>query len=401
MTTVVSWALFDFANTFFAVAMLTFHFPLWVVEDRGGSELIFSLALGVSMACVGLLMPFCGAISDASGQRMRYLRWTTYGCVVATFLMGFLQPLWLALVLFGIANICYQLGTVFYDALLWRVAPAGRVGVVSGFGAAFGYLGSMAGLLFLWPFARMGGHQATFAPSAIFFLIFALPSFLTIKDDGQERRPVQWAAVVRAAALRLAMTVRHASNVSGLWRYLWASFFSANAINTILIFMAIYTKKVMGFNELQIIQFFVVSQACSIAGAVFLTRLIPRWGSQRTLLAIWSGWILALGAVTASPSLQWLWVIGPTIGVCLGATWATARVLLIELSPKEQIAEMVGLAGLVSRFSSILGPIAWGVLVSDPRHYRHATGLMMMLLAIGVWLLWKVPNPDFQARRQA
>jgi len=118
-------------------------------------------------------------------------------------------------------------------------------------------------------------------------------------------------------------------------------------------------------------------------------------------MAIWIGWTLAFGAVTASPSLQWLWVIGPTIGLCLGATWATARVLLIELSPKEQIAEMVGLAGLVSRFSSILGPIAWGLLVSDPRHYRHATGLMMVLLVIGVWLLWKVPNPRFETARTA
>ncbi len=400
MTTVVSWALFDLANTFFAVAMLTFHFPLWVVEDRGGSELMFSIALGASMVCVGLLMPLCGAVSDASGQRMRYLRWTTYGCVVTTFLMGFISNLWLALVLFGLANICYQLGTVFYDALLWRVAPPGRVGVISGFGAAFGYLGSMAGLLFLWPFARMGGHQATFAPSAVFFLLFALPCFLTIKD-ADERRQVQWGVVLRAAALRLAMTVRHARQLSSLWRYLWASFFSANAINTILVFMAVYTKKVMGFNETQIIQFFVVSQAFAVAGAFLWTRLIPRWGSQRILLAIWSGWILALAAVTASPSLRWFWVIGPVVGFCLGATWATARVLLIELSPKEQIAEMVGLAGLVSRFSSILGPIAWGLLVSDPRHYRHATGLMMVLLVIGVWLLWKVPNPDFQARRQA
>lgn len=390
-SSIISWALFDLANTFFAVAMLTFHFPLWVVEDRGGMELTFSVALGASMACVGVLMPFCGAVSDASGERMRYLRWTTYGCVAATGLMGCVSNLWLALALFAVANVCYQLGTVFYDALLWRVAPSGRVSAVSGLGAAFGYLGSMAGLLFLWPFSRIGGHQATFIPAAAFFLLFALPSFLTIKE-ADARQHIQWGAVLRAAALRLAMTVRHARQLSGLWRFMWASFFSANAINTILVFMAVYTKKVMGFGEIQIIQFFVASQACAVAGAFLWTRLIPRWGAQRTLTAIWTGWILSLGAVTAGPSLGWLWVVGPVIGLCLGATWATSRVLLLALAPKDQIAEMVGLAGLVSRLASIFGPIAWGLLVIEPGRHQYATALMMVLLGVGVWLLQGVPN---------
>ena len=161
-----AWALFDLANTFFAVAMLSFYFPLWIIEDRGGREFSFSLALGCSMACVAFLMPLCGALSDTTGERMRFLRWTTYGCIVATLLISVCAHLGLALILFGVANTCYQLGTVFYDALLWKVAPEGRLSETSGIGAAFGYLGSMVGLLLLWPFVRAGGHHAAFAPSA-------------------------------------------------------------------------------------------------------------------------------------------------------------------------------------------------------------------------------------------
>ena len=47
---IIAWALYDLANTFFAVAMLSFYFPMWVVEDRGAGELAYSLAVGVSMA---------------------------------------------------------------------------------------------------------------------------------------------------------------------------------------------------------------------------------------------------------------------------------------------------------------------------------------------------------------
>lgn len=395
MRRVLAWALFDLANTFFAVAMLSFYFPLWIVEGRGGKELYFSAALAASMVCVALLMPFCGAVSDVSEERMRFLRWTTYGCVAATALVGATQHMGAALALFGVANVCYQLGTVFYDALLWRVAPPGRLGQTSGIGASFGYLGSALGLLMLWPFVRAGGYQAAFVPSAALFLLFALPSFLLIREAPRRGAVVPWRETARLAAMRLAMTVRSARSLDGLWRYFWAAFFSLNAINTVLVFMGIYAKKVIGFTEAQMIPFFVFSQMFAVAGSLVFGQMIPRWGAKRTLGWIWAGWMAALALLAASPaSARWLWVAGPLIGFCLGSTWATSRVLIMELSPKDQLAEMFGLAGLFARASSIIGPLLWGLLVWDPSRYRLAVGSLVGLLAIGLVLLQRVPEPD-------
>jgi UMF1 family MFS transporter len=123
----LAWALYDLANTFFAVAMLSFYVPLWVVEDQGANELVFSAALAVSMILVALAMPVCGALADATGARMRYLRWTSFGCIAGTLLMGGVNRLAPALVLFVLSNFCYQLGTIFYDALLWQVADRDRL----------------------------------------------------------------------------------------------------------------------------------------------------------------------------------------------------------------------------------------------------------------------------------
>jgi UMF1 family MFS transporter len=392
MPTVLAWALFDLANTFFAVAILSFYFPLWLVEDQGLKELSFSIALSVSMAGVALLMPFCGAVSDATGERMRFLRWTTYGCVTATTLLGVVSHALIALLLFGIANFCYQLGTIFYDALLWRVAPRGRLGQISGLGAAFGYAGSMVGLLVLWPFVQWGGYQASFVPSALCFLLFALPSFLLIREV-PGLRPSSWRELMRTAWLRLGITVRSARRYPGVWNFLWASFFSANAINTVLVFMAVYTRKIIGFTNAQLVSFFLVSQASAIAGALCFGKAVPRWGAKRTLTAVWCGWVAALGLLAASVSERFLWVAGPIAGFCLGSTWATARVLLMELSPKDQLAEMFGLAGLFGRASSILGPLLWGLLVWDPARYPVALLALIGLLGIGLWILSRVPEP--------
>ena len=397
MRRMLAWALFDLANTFFAVAMLSFYFPLWVVEARGGKELSFSLALAVSMVCVALLMPLCGAISDVSEERMRFLRWTTYGCVAATALVGLARDLSLALALFGVANVCYQMGTVFYDALLWKVAAPDRLGPVSGIGAFFGYLGSALGLLMLWPFVRSGGYQAAFAPSAVLFLLFALPSFLLIQDAPRRRHAMPWSELVRLAWLRLTITVRSARSLGGLWRYFWAAFFSLNAINTVLVFMGVYAKKVIGFTEAQMIPFFVFSQTFAMAGSLVFGQMIPRWGAKRTLGWIWAGWMTALGLLAASPaSARWLWVAGPLMGFCLGSTWATSRVLVMELSPKDQLAEMLGLVGLFARASSVIGPLLWGLLVWDPSRYRLAVLSLIGLLAIGLALLQRVPEPGLE-----
>ena len=221
---VLAWALYDLANTFFAIAMLSFHFPLWIVQDRGGTQLAFSVALSASLVCVALAMPFCGAASDATGGHTRFLRWTTYVCVLATAAVAGMPTVASALAVFAIANMAYQLSMVFYDALLWRVAGADRLVPASSIGAAFGYLGS-------------------------------------------------------------------------------------------------------------------------------------------------------------------------AIGLCLGPTWATGRVLVMELAPKDRLGEMFGLAGLFARASSIVGPLLWGALVGGTGRYSAGLAALILMLAVGVGLLRRVPEP--------
>jgi UMF1 family MFS transporter len=258
MSRVFGWVLFDLANTFFAIAMISFYFPLWLVQDLGAKELWFSLALSASTIVVSILMPFCGALSDATGQRMRFLRWTTYGCIVTTCLIALTTNLWIALSLFAVANMCYQLGVVFYDALLWHVAGEGKLGQTSALGSTFGYLGTIMGLLMLWPFVAWKGYRAAFIPSAVLFLLFALPTFWTVRD-AVPAQPIAWGSVLRAAALRLAMTLRSARALGDVLWFFGASFFSLSAISTILVFMAVYTRKVAGFTDLQVIRYFSIS----------------------------------------------------------------------------------------------------------------------------------------------
>jgi len=64
----------------------------------------------------------------------------------------------------------------------------------------------------------------------------------------------------------------------------------------------------------------------------------------------------------------------------------------MELSPKDQLAEMLGLAGLFGRASAVLGPILFGALVWDPARYPQALLMLTGLLGLGLWVLRGVPS---------
>ena len=179
---IVSWAFYDFANTIFSMNVISLYFALWVTVDHGGQDIFYSIALSGSMLAVAISAPVLGTISDQTGRRRLPLIFLTTISVLATALIGEASQLWMGLLLFVIANYCYQSALVFYNGMLPSVALQSNVGVVSGYGVAFGYMGSIAGLLLVEPFVEDGGRSAAFLPTAALFLIFAIPCFLFVKD---------------------------------------------------------------------------------------------------------------------------------------------------------------------------------------------------------------------------
>ena len=162
--------------------VISLYFALWVTVDHGGQDILYSAALSGSMLAVAISVPVFGAISDQTGRRGFPLTLLTIFSVVATVLIGQASQLWTGLFLFVIANYCYQSALVFYNGMLPDVARQSNVGMISGYGVALGYMGSIAGLLLVKPFVEDGGRSAAFFPTAILFLMFSIPCFFFVKD---------------------------------------------------------------------------------------------------------------------------------------------------------------------------------------------------------------------------
>ena len=75
--TILSWALYDLANTMFSLNIVSIHFALWVVNDMGGTDSHYGYATAISMVLVLLTAPILGAISDTAKRRIPILIITT------------------------------------------------------------------------------------------------------------------------------------------------------------------------------------------------------------------------------------------------------------------------------------------------------------------------------------
>ena len=149
---VVSWALYDWANSAFATTIIAGFFPIFFKQylsagvDTAVSTARLGLANSISAIVIALSAPFLGAIADRGTSRKRFLMFFAIMGITATSAMSLAsQGSWvIAVWLYLFASIGFSGGNVFYDSLLPGVAPENREHFVSSLGFALGYLGGLS-----------------------------------------------------------------------------------------------------------------------------------------------------------------------------------------------------------------------------------------------------------------
>jgi UMF1 family MFS transporter len=388
-----AWALYDFANTIFSMNVVSRYFPLWVTKGHGAPDLYFSLALSASMLMVAVTSPALGAISDDTGKRVKPLLILTVACVIATAAIGFTGSLLTGLVLFAAANYCYQSALVFYGGLLLSVAGSTPVAKVSGYGAGVGYLGAVAGLLLLAPVEKNFGPSAVYLPTALLFILFAMPLFLWVKDAGV----IPGArANIRGAFRKTAESFRRAAKNKNLSIFLIANFFILDAVNTVIAFMSIYANTVIGLDGMKLNIFLITSTVGAVVGSLIWGSVTSVIGPRRAMIYVCKMWIVTFLVTAFAPNETVFWLVGPLAGSALGGVWVSGRTLLIKLAPKENLGECFGLYNVAGKAASISGPLVWGVVVylfsflGGTLQHRLAVLSLTGFIGVGLWLLKKI-----------
>ncbi|MGB3082573.1 MAG: MFS transporter, partial [Candidatus Omnitrophota bacterium] len=255
---------------------------------------------------------------------------------------------------------------IFYNALMIRVTPKGRIGFVSGLGRMFGYTGAILALYLTKPIILKMGYQATFLFTGILFLIFALPCMIFVRERQPEETPrsPRFPEKERLSQILkgLRTTIFDSEKLKELKDYLKASFFMLCVVNTIILFMAVYAGRVFKLDEVQTINLIAFSTLFAIGSSVFSGFISDLVGYRRSLMGIFFLWgVCILTGSLVKPPFHWL--VGALAGTSLGATWVVLRALVIKLVPEERIGEAFGIFNLVSYLSGVVGPVFWGLIL--------------------------------------
>ncbi len=442
----LSWALYDFANTVFSMNIATLYFAVWLVGDLGHSNTLYATVNGIASALVVVSIPVFGAISDATQRRKPWVVTFTLIACVSTVVMAILGQIGLPLIgegvtgtvsramispgiaLFGvlaaftIANYAYQGAQPFYNAMLPELVPVDHRGRLSGMGAAFGYVGSITGVLLTFPFftgslpilgaipdriigvlrsavpfTTHGGRVSTFVPTAVLFLLFSLPLFLFCRDHNVVRgkRHVPW----REAFRDVRQTLKEAQKYPGTMRFILTSFLYQDAMGTIITNMALYAIFAMGFDKGSEATLFVILTIPAVIGSVGIGRLVDRFGPKRTLSWVLASWIVLLTAMIVAPSRNVFWIVGACIGLIYGGVSTAERPLLLSLVPDIEAGRFFSLMVLSSRAAAVVGPFVWALAVdgltpSMGIGFAYRAGVVTVAIGMALALLMLRGVPD-------
>ena len=395
-----SWALYDFANTIFSLNIISTYFPQYIVGDRGLNDAVYAYPQSFALLLVALVMPVLGAMSDRAGRRIPWLAGFTFLCIAMTLVMGLTDNAWLVIAAYVLASIGYQLALVFYDALLPSVSTTLNWGKISGLGVGLGYLGALFGglVVTLW-IGSNGQNQDGFIPTALLFLVFALPIFFFVRERGKPQPDPQAERISwRNAVGQIGVTIQDARRVPGLLRFLVANFFYSDALNTVIIAMGVYATQVIGFDS----AFTVLAPAIltAVIGSWLFGLLTDRITSKQSLIIALVLWIVVLtAAIFITDPTIFQWGIATLAGVALGGTWTAARTMMVELSPREKLGEFMGIYNLTGKFSAVLGPALWGTTLllldsqNNPRlAYGVGIGTLVLMVVVGLVIHLGTPN---------
>lgn len=370
---ILSWALYDFANTIFSSNINTIFFPLFLEHAVGGNAVMnqiastfISYANAAASFFLVIFSPLFGTTIDRTGKKKSWIVWFTLITVIGTLSMGifayyqvpgqlFNLPISLILVIisFVIAKFFYHSSLVFYDSMISDLAPKTQIPLISGFGVAVGYIGTLLGLG-VYPFVGDDGYHIAFLLTGALFFLFALPLFFFSKDKKVIQKPDH--ASFLSGYKDIIATFKEMKNYKPVFTFMISYFFLNDAIATAIAMMAIYTKAVVGFTTGEFILLYLVSTVSSIIGSFIFGFITKAHGTKRAVLYVGILMCLALLVGSIATAKSMFWVAGSMFGVSLGAMWVTSRTYIVELSPENKRGQFFGLFAFSGRFHPYLVP---------------------------------------------
>jgi MFS transporter, UMF1 family len=413
----VSWAMYDWANSAFATTIMAAVLPIYYVRvaaarfpaHTAGAYWGYTSAAGLLL--ITLASPVLGSMADYLGAKKRFLAGFMLAGVLATGFLYFVgQGDWLlASGLFIVGNIGFTGSIVYYDSLLPHIASADELDRVSAGGWAVGYIGGGLLLLInaimiskphLFGLADAGqASRASFVSVALWWALFSIPVLRDVPEPTRELEAGESprAGAIRAGFARLAETLHQARQYPDLFKFLIAFWLYGDGIGTIIKMAAAYGTE-LGIPEGSLIGALLVTQFVGVPFTFLFGALAARIGSRRGIYIALVAYSLISCAGFFVTRAWHFWLLAIAVGMVQGGAQALSRSLYATLIPKSKSSEFFSFFGIFEKFSGIIGPFVFGLVSQLAGSSRPAISSVVIFFVAGIIILSTV---DIQAGQRA
>ncbi len=404
----ITWALYDWANSAFALSVLAVLFPLVLGNywgDGDASTVRLSLVTAAASVIVFLLAPVLGTIADTGGYRKRFLLSFAIMGAVATAALGFVgEGDWpLALALYLLASVGFYSSIVFYDSLLIDVTEPRNYSFVSTLGYAIGYLG---GALLLALHAWMLGSPQTFGLAneteafswafitvGAWWLIFLLPLLFSVPESHSSIEVASHP--IRAAYEELRSTIKKISQYRNVMIFLGAYWLYIGGVFTVIVMAANYGQR-LGFENRDLVTAMLIANFVGFPATLVYGFLAHRFGAKKGLYVALVAYVGACVWGMLMTDIHEFYIMAGVIGMVQGGVQGLSRSLYASLIPQDQPGEFFGFYSMTTKFSHILGPlmVALAAMLSDDPKWVLLALIPMFLAGAFLLVLVRMPVSD-------
>ncbi|WP_372442970.1 MFS transporter [Pseudogracilibacillus auburnensis] len=404
-----SWMLYDWANSAFAIIVMTAVFPLFykaAASNAGISDANSTAYLGYTIAIatfiLAMLGPVLGTIADYKGFKKKFFLFFFIMGILSTGLLAFVpSDQWLLLLAcYTLTAIGFHGANVFYDAFLVDVTTEERMNRISARGFGLGYIGSTIPFIIsiaiivtsqmeLIPVSTPMASRLAFVITAIWWAIFTIPM---IKDVQQryyiEREPKP----IISSFKRLGQTFKDIKQYRALFLFLLAYFFYIDGVGTIISMSTAYGTD-LGISSQSLLIILFVTQVVAAPFAIIYGRLSDKYTGKKMLYVGITIYIFVCIYAFFLKTTFDFWILAMLVATSQGGIQALSRSYYAKLIPKEKANEFFGFYNIFGRFAAITGPVLLGLTAQITGHSKYGVFSLIILFIVGIIVLSRVPEP--------
>lgn len=390
----ISWALYDFANSPYSTIMTTLIFPIFFMEKIvSGKWALFYWALlyGGSEIFSALLSPPFGAMSDILGSKKKFLTLFATVAVFGTYLCSTLSKgdTFKAIIFFSLAQIGFSISNVFYNSLLNQISDSKNRETVSGFGWGMGYIGGMlfmVSILLFLDLKSFSFEKEVIFFNALWYLIFSVPVFFFIEEKNFTFRKF----LLKESFKEVVNTLKTIKNNNNLLNFMISAFFFNDAVNSAILFGGIFLKKGFNFDFEKLFISFILFNLIAAIGAFIMGPIADKITSKKTLFLLIFLWCFGILAIFFVRNTTLLLMVASLVGILIGATQSVLRGYLSKLAPSESQGEWFGFYSLMGKAASLVGPLLFGLFFASTNNIKLSSFSLLPLLFVAAYFLKKV-----------